>query len=308
MRLLRVYPPAWRARYGDELALLIEEIEAGARMSWRVRADVVRAGVVERLRALDLKTLPPRDRAREGTLLVLYAWMLFAVGGFGLQRASEHWRTVTPTGKQGLPSAAFDLILVAAGIGAFLVLAGVAAVLPRLTTLLRRGGWAQIRRPIYGAALLSLLTVVATIGLAAWAHSLTSAARNGGDQLYGAAFLSWVLLLAAGLFAWAHAAAATARKLALPLKLLRTEARIGAALSVAMAVVTIATVVWWAALASAAPWFFDGRPAGSNASALVLNMLIPVALMLGATSLGLIGATRARSALTDVSAAPGASR
>lgn len=302
MRLLRVYPPAWRARYGDELTVLIEEIEAEARMSWRVRLDVVRAGIVERVRVLDPKGRPPRERAREGTLLVLYAWMLFVVGGFGVQRASEHWQAVTPTGKQGLPSAAFDVVFVTAGVGSLLVLAGVTLSLPRLTALLRSGGWARIRRPIRRAALLTLLTIAATAGLSAWAHSLTPAARNGSDRFYGGAFLAWVVLFAALLFAWANAAAATARNLVLPLELLRTEARLGAALSAAMAVTTIATAVWWGTLASAAPWFFEGRPAGSHASALVPNMIVPALLMLCATALGLIGATRAARAVKASSA------
>jgi hypothetical protein len=301
--LLRVYPPAWRARYGEELSLLIEEIGAGARMSWRVRLDVVRAGVVERARALGLNALPPRDRAREGTLLVLYAWMLFVIGGFGVQRASEHWQAVTPTAKQALPSAAFAALFLTAGVGSLLVLAGVAASLPRLIALLRRGGWAQIRAPIFRAALLSLLTAAATIGLAAWARSLAPAARNGSDHLYGGVFLAWVLLFAACLFAWANAAAATVRNLSLPARTLRTEARLGAAVSAAMAVMTIATAVWWGALADAAPWVFDGRPVGSNASALVSNMIGPVVVMLCATSLALIGATRAMKALRGIPAA-----
>jgi hypothetical protein len=304
VRVLRVYPPAWRARYGEELATLLEEIEADARLTWRVRLDVVRAGVVERWRALGLKALPPRDRAREGTLLVLYAWMLFVLGGFGVQRASEHWKAATPTARQALPSAAFDVVLLGAAVGSLLVLAGVAVSLPALATLLRDGGWAWIRRPILRAALLTLVAVAATVGLAVWAHSLTPAARNGGDHLYGGGFVAWLLLVAACLFAWANAAAATARNLPLPAGALRAEVRIGVAVSAAMAVMTIATAVWWGGLAHAAPWFFDGRPAGSNASALVSNMIVPVVVMLCATVLGVIGATRATRALTGISATP----
>jgi hypothetical protein len=304
MRLLRVYPAAWRARYGDELAVLIEELDGGARMlSWRVRFDVVRAGVVERARVFGLSGLPPRERAREGSLLVLYAWMLFVIGGFGVQKASEHWQAVTPTAKQGLPAAAFDVLVIAAGVGSALVMLGVALSLPRLVALLRGGGWAKIRRPILRAALLSLLIVVSTFGLAAWAHSLTSVARNGSNAAYSAVFLAWVLLFVACLFVWAAAAAATARQLNLPTWTLRFEVWLGVAISAAMTLMTIATAVWWGSLANAAPWFFDGRPVGSSASALELNIIIPAALMLCATLLGLIGATRATKALTGVSAA-----
>ena len=304
MRLLRVYPSSWRARYGDELATLIEELDDGARMSWRIRLDVVRAGLAERVRVLGLRGLPPHERAREGFLLVLYAWMLFVFAGFGVQRASEHWQAVTPTAKQGLPAAAFDALVIAAGIGAALVLLGVAVLLPRLAAAIRQGGWTQIRRPIFRAGLLTMLTLVATFGLARWAHSLTPAARNGRNAAYTGVFGAWVLLLAACLFAWAAAAAATARHLTLSAVLLRLEVWLGAIVTATMSAMTIATGVWWGSLARAAPWFFDGRPVGSNASALVSNMIVPAALMLCATSLGLIGATRAVKALMNVSAHP----
>jgi hypothetical protein len=304
MRLLRVYPASWRARYGDELATLIEELDGDARMSWRVRLDVVRAGFAERVRVLGPGGLPPRERAREGSLLVLYAWMLFVLGGLGVQRASEHWKAVTPAAKQRLPAAAFDVLFVAAGIGAALVLLGVAALLPRLASTIRQHGWTEIRRPIIRAGLLTLLTLVATVGLARWAHSLTPAARNGHDTAYGGVFAAWVLLFAACLFAWAAAAAATARRLSLSPAVLRFEVWLGATVSAAMAVMTIATAVWWGSLASAAPWFFDGRPVGSSASALVSNMVVPAGLMLCATALGLIGATRAMKAVTKVSGSP----
>ena len=304
MRLLRVYPPAWRARYGEELMNLIEQLDGGARTSWRVRFDVVRAGLVERLRGLAPNGLPPRERAREGSFLVLYAWMLFAVAGFGVQKASEHWQAVTPTAKQAVPAAAFDALLAAAGVGSTLVLLGVAVSLPRLAALIHEGGWREIRRPIVRAALLSLLTAAATVGLAAWAHSLTPLARNGSDAAYSGAFLAWVVLFAACLFTWAAAAAATARHLTLSTGMLRFEVWLGAAVSAAMAVMTIATAVWWRSIASAAPWFFDGRPAGAGAAALPANMLVPAALMLCATCLGLIGATRAIKALAKASARP----
>jgi hypothetical protein len=297
MRLLRVYPSAWRARYGDELASLIEELDGGKRMSWRVRLDVVRAGVVERARLVAPHRLGPRERAREGSLLVLYAWMVFVIGGFGIMKASEHWQAVTPAAKQGLPAAAFDALVVAAAVGSALVLAGVALSLPRLGGLLRGGGWREIRRPVLRAAALSVLTVSLTAGLGIWAHSLSVASRNGHDTAYASVFVVWVLLLAGSLLAWAAAAAATARRLAWSVDSLRVEAWLGAGVSTAMAVMTIATAVWWGSLARAAPWFFDGRPVGAGASAIVSNVVVPVAFMLFATVLGLVGATRALRAL-----------
>lgn len=41
--LLRLYPHAWRERYGDEFAALLEQSPA----TWRTLADVVRAAGAE---------------------------------------------------------------------------------------------------------------------------------------------------------------------------------------------------------------------------------------------------------------------
>jgi hypothetical protein len=46
--LLRLYPPAWRARYGDEFLALV----ADTGLSWRTLADVSSAALVERARAI----------------------------------------------------------------------------------------------------------------------------------------------------------------------------------------------------------------------------------------------------------------
>jgi hypothetical protein len=112
--------------------------------------------------------------------------------------------------------------------------------------------------------------------------------------VYGGAFLGWVVLAAVCLVAWAVAAAQTARQLAPAPRLLRIHAWLGVGVSASMAVMTVAAAVWWAALARVAPWFFDGRAAGSaNASVLEPNLVAPMVLMVGAASLGLIGASRA---------------
>ena len=46
-RLLRWYPPAWRARYGDELAALIDDDLAGRAPTCRFRCSIAAAGLRE---------------------------------------------------------------------------------------------------------------------------------------------------------------------------------------------------------------------------------------------------------------------
>jgi hypothetical protein len=293
--LLRFYPPAWRARYGEELATLIEQNSPDGQVPWRVRLDIARAGVRERLHAVGLAGygIPPGEQVRAGSLLVLSAWVLFVVAGAGVQKVSEHWQAVTPIAKQGLPSAAFAALVIAAGFGSVLVLAGIAAALPSLAVFLRGGGWPLVRRPIVRAVAVSLPTIAATIGLVELAHRFSNTQRNSGSFFYGGVFLLWVVLVAACLFVWTVAAVATARRLRLPEKTLRLEAWLALAVSAAMAAITIATAVWWASLADAAPWFFSGRPVGSVASPFEPKLALAAALMLCATLLGLAGATRA---------------
>ena len=301
--LLRCYPPAWRARYGEELEALIVESSGGRSMSWRIGLDIALAGGRERLRSSGLTgdAVPPGERSRAGSLLVLCAWVLFVVAGFAVQKTSEHWQSATPASSQGLPVGAFDALVVAAALGSALVLAGIACVCPSLVAWMRGGGWREIRAVVLRAALVTVPTMAATVALVVWAHRLSSGQRSGHDSAYVLGFGAWALLVVACLVAWTAAAVATARRLALSAKLLRLEAWLAAGVSSTMAAMTIATAVWWAALARAAPWFFTGRPAGTSASALVPQLLVAMLLMLIATPLAGAGALRALRALPNTS-------
>ena len=278
MRSLRWFPRAWRARYGAELRALLEQVDASERSSRTTRFDLARAGLRERLRILAPGPLPPEEKAREGALLVLYAWMLFVVGGFALEKLSEHWQAVTPLTEQSLPARAFCVLYGAAGAGSVLVVIGVAVSLPALFDLLRRGGSIEIGRPVIRALVLSALALGLTIGLSRWAHSLTAAQRNGSDGVYTAAFGAWFLFGVSCLFAWAVAAASVARRLELAPSALRLESLLAVGVGISMLVMTSAAMVWWAAVANVAP--------------IEPNMIVASILIVSATLLGLIGATR----------------
>jgi hypothetical protein len=291
--LLRLYPPGWRARYGEELHALILETSDG-RVSWRVRADVVVAAARERLRSAGLAgDGPPAERMRSGTLLVLCAWALFVVAGAGVQKFSEHWQAATPAGARGLPTAAFDVLLAAACVGSALVLTGVAAALPSLARFLRGGGLAQVRRPLLRAVALTIAALPVTVAVVLWAHRLSAAQRNGHDAAYAAVTVSWALLLAACLAAWTAAGVAAARRLALAPALVRLEALLAAGVAAAMVTMTAATAVWWGALARSAPSFL-----GAAGSPLAPQLLVATVLMLVATLAAGYGAGRAVAGLS----------
>ena len=302
-RLLRFYPPAWRRRYGEELQGLIVESSDGGRVAWRTRLDVALAGSRERIRAAGLEPGgSPADRVRASVLLVLCAWALFVVGGMIVGKFSEHWQGAVPPGGSSSPSAAFTVLVAAACCGSALVLAGVAAAVPSFLRYLRSGGWQRVPIPLGRAALVSVALVAATTTLAVWAGSLDGAQREGGDTAYSVAFAAWALLAAGTIGTWAGAAVAIARRVELPDRMLRVEAWLAAGATVAMATITAATIVWWVALASAAPWFFSGDTAGSGGSTLAPELLVAAGIMVAAT---LVGARSARNLLRDVPALAG---
>lgn len=291
--LLRLYPAPWRARYGEELEALIVET-SGGRIPWRVRLDVVRAAGFERLRSAGLAgDGPPTERMRGGSLLVLCAWALFVVGGVVVQKFSEHWQAATASGSRALPAGAFDTLVAAAAIGSALVLTGVALVVPSIVGLLRDGGWRQVQRYLFVAAALTLAAVLTFVPVVVWAHRLSQPQRNGHDGGYAAAFGLSAVLLLASLAAWTVAAVAVARRLELPRNVLRRETVLATAVTVSMAVMTAATVVWWASLASAAPWFLADRPPGSAASPVAPALLGATIVMLVATAAAALGARQA---------------
>jgi hypothetical protein len=286
-RLLLLYPRAWRARYGEELIALLSQIGEGGQIPSRMRRDVVRAGLHERVRASGFGSgVPPAARARSGALLVLCAWMLFAVAGVRVQKFSEHWQGATPQSARGVPAIAFHVLEGAAALGGVLVLAGIALAL----AYLRSGGWLVVRRAVVRASALTAVAIGATAALAVWAQQLDTAQRNGASSAYSGAFVLCALLLVGALAAWTTVAVSLARALELSSRVLRIEALLAGAVCVSMLAMTLATATWWGALGRVAPWVLHGAADGSRSSSFALSLFVPSALMAVATCLAAFGA------------------
>lgn len=291
--LLRVYPAAWRARYGDELRSLIAEARAnGDRSTPTIVLDVLFAGIGERLRSLGVLTTgrDPEDRARGGVFRVLWAWAFFALGGIGVAKAAEHWSRSVPAGSRGAPGAAFDVLVIGAALGSAAVILGGMLPAGPLFAFLRAGGWPRIRRPVLRALLLTLLAAGALVAVAFWAHHLSNAQRNGADAVYGGVVLAWAALVAACFFAWVIAGVATARELRIAGPLLRAETAVASVVVLAMCMTAASTAVWWVAVARSAPWYFAGTPPGTPGTVAPVNLLVPASFMLVGVALGLSGA------------------
>jgi hypothetical protein len=300
-RLLRLYPAAWRERYGAELETLVLETSGAGRVPWRIRADVAVAGVRERLRPLGPTGSAPADQARDGALLVLVAWALFVAGGCGVQRFSEHWAAATPAASRSLPAHAFTTLVGTAVVGGLLVVAGGVLALPGLRAFVREGGWITIRRPVVVAGAITIAGVAATGGLAQWGRTVTEADRSAHELLFGAVYLSWAALAATGIVAWAVVAAMTARRLRWPPAVLRVEAALAVLLTVAMVVMTTATAIWWVGLARSASWFLADQPVGHEGSPFAPLLALPYVAMTAATALAVAGSRRAATGAAGLS-------
>ncbi len=305
--LLRIYPPAWRDRYGDELSSVIHEARAsGAGSSLSISIDVLSAGIVERMRSVGLvgTGLTPEERTTSGVLRVLWAWIIFVLGGIGVAKAAEYWANAVPSASRKLPSTAYETLVIASLIGSVAVVGGLALTSRTLITFLRQGGWPKVRRGVLRAAVLTLVTAVALVAVSGWAHQLDHAQRNGSDSLYSAAILAWILLFVSCLVAWTIAAVSTARLLGLKRPVLALETFASFAVVGTMIVMTIATAIWWAAVARSAPWYLAGTTQGAHGSILPLNLVVSGIFMLAGTGLASSGAVRAMRNLRDVGPVP----
>jgi hypothetical protein len=281
--LLRIYPPAWRERYGDELISLIEAGCDGGRISLRVKLDVIKAGILERLGTAGLvgDDGSPDRQARAGVLLVLSSWAAFVVAGLAFAKTSEHWQTVTPQPERGVAAAADDAVLLFAALGTLAVLLGIVLTARPLFAFLHAGGWPKIHRPVLRALAATGLIAVVLVGVVGWANQLTNGQRNGGDLLYSGAFLVLGFCSVAAVGLWAQAAVLTAGKLALSRPLLRRETMLAATTTVTMAVMTASETIWSASA--------GGVPA--------VRMVGMTFVMLTATTLAIAGTARSLHAL-----------
>jgi hypothetical protein len=300
-RLLRGYPPAWRARYGEELIGVIVETSREGRVPWRVRADVTRAAARERLRGAGLGDGDgdgdgAESRVRSGAVVVLWAWALFIIGGALVAKTSEHWLTALGGGHGGA-SMAFTVLIAGAVVAGLLVCAGIGLALPAFVARLQAGDWPRMRRRLAIAAALTAASIAATAGLVVWAHGLSAVQRNGHDTGYGIAFLAWAALGVAALLAWTDAAVNGARGLALRRPILRAQARLAAATAAVMAAMAAATATWWVLVGAASPAALTGAQeasaAGRHATAAVPELIAAVVLMVLASTVATAGARRA---------------
>jgi hypothetical protein len=286
-RLLRWYPPPWRARYGGELTALMEDTHGTNDVPFRQRCAIAWAGTVERARTAGVlgDATGPNERVRAGSILILCAWGLFIVAGSIFAKFTDNLFGITPAMHRGLPNASYAAVQWAGLVGVILVLIAAGLVVPAFVRLLRHGGWASLRRPMLRALTVGAGAIALTVGLVLWAHQLSSHDRNGGLPAYGVAFVVWGLSVVAAVATSTAAAVAVGRRLDLSRRTLQVLGSLALALAVTMTVVMTGVITWWSSVAANAPWVMrqgigNGFPVASDTVPPTL-VLVGVLMVIG---------------------------
>ena len=302
-RLLRWYPPKWRARYGEEFVALLDDTYPTHHIPTRAALVMALNGSRERVRELGWAgdTLDRQERLRAGSLLVACSWSLFVVAGAIFAKFSEHWSATTPPVARTAASVGYDAVQWSGVVGVTVVFLAALLVAPSFVRFLRHGGWSTL-----GPTIIRTLTFVgvfaaATAALGVWAHHLTSAQRNGGLALYAVAFLAWGLT-AVALIASATATMVTSvRSLSLSAIVTRIEATLAVVLTFVMAVVTAGVATWWITEARFAPSLFGvhrGVGIASVTASLPPALVVSGVLMLFGLAYAVWGSARVVRAMT----------
>lgn len=293
-RLLRWYPPSWRARYEEEFVAFLEDRLEDAPLTRRFRYSVALAGVRQRCYgsgALGTRAAPSTQR-RTGSLIVLVAWSVMVIGGAALEKTAEHFPAALPARSRAFAEFSFNATAVAGIVGSLLVIVGALIAIPGLARFLRAKRWPEVRKRFWTATLVSAVLVVATLGLSLWAHHLTPAQRNGSDDVYSGAFVAFALVVVMTIGLWARTAVAVASRIDFTPRELRRES--GVALGVALTSIAViaGTSVWWIQMALHAPSFLDGTPGGVAASLPSAQLIVIMVPMVIGTLAALWGASR----------------
>ena len=120
--LLNLYPPAWRARYGDEFAALLEDCP----LTLTTFADVVLGALDARIAPQDTtgRILAMINQPRRTAIAVFSAYILYVLAGMGFQKMSEYDDFFSAAHTYGLIGTGYTVLYIGAIVSLLAVLAG----------------------------------------------------------------------------------------------------------------------------------------------------------------------------------------
>ena len=274
-RLLRCYPRAWRARYGEEFTeLLVADLAERPRSPART-ADVIRGGIVARLTEAGLCGFAPDGAERAGrrarASLASLACCAAVFLGFGTAMWSQlaiGWQWSAPDTAAAVATVAMSVAMLALAVLALLAALPVARV---VAARIARGRVRDLFGP--SALFLAGLTVMVVgsrhfgngwpgtgghpwthpgpvpggVAAFSWASTLSVSsfwAHPAALAAFPAAELTWMALSPLALAGLVTGAAAVVRRTELSPAALRFETRLARAACLTMAVFLGAGCVW----------------------------------------------------------------
>jgi len=282
---LRLFPAAWRDRFGEEFGALLDETPS----SPGVLFDVIVAAVDAHLHPTGPRRRWPLmiERLRISELVVFASWVVFVVAGLAFQRMTEGPPFSIVASTVPAIGGAYAAIVAGALISLLaVVVAGVPIALAILRTAVERRRWRQV-----GLLAVPPVSFAIWVGLTAVLLSLGDPPSGGPGRIV--AFLAWVGVFVAAAIASTVAVSAAALDAEVDGSLYRRAARPAMVTAIAMTVVVLGVVAWGVGVALVSPpdfWSFEGILSSSTP----LTWLGIVIVMAGATVVAARAAARTR--------------
>ncbi len=276
---LAAYPPRWRARYGDELDLLVSDLRDHGRRPVPMAFDLLCGAAAAWCRVGRGSAMS--ERSRNALITVLWSWAAYGVTAafFGHDLGIYPDRGTAArlaAAHPAIPDAYHVLI----GVGVAGIAATVAAAVPFAFEAARQ---ARANRQNTTFALMAVPVLSAGVWLAGW--QLLSGGSHTAGRLTAALF--WLLLGLAGLAGSIQAVVRIVRSTEFSPATWRIGAGAAAAVTAAMLTGTGAVIVWGIAVRTAQP-----HP-GDATGWLAVTAILAVSTVRAA--LALIGTRRASS-------------
>lgn len=241
--LIRLHPPQWRRRYGDEFATVVDSALAGGTSRWRVTVDVARGAADAHLHPSLTEGSSPTASLRAASSTAFCAFIVFVIGGIGFQKMTED--PSFSSAAHAHPILAWSYRLVVGGA----VVAGVAIAAAALPVAI-----AMTRQARVGRRDMLRLLVIPPVAAGVSLLSIVGLARLGGhvDHMHAAGnvalFCIVVALGVATAVIWGSSAASAMQGAAVSGRALRAQVVPLGLAAAAMAVVTVGVVGWGVAL------------------------------------------------------------
>lgn len=281
---LRLYPLAYRRRYGEEMRLLLEDRPPRARTVF----DLLKGAARAHLRPGDAPSgvVAPAERVRASASAVLLCWVFFAAAGAGYYKTTEDLPFSTAGDAHPLLRDAHLVVQAAALIGSAAVVLGALPLILAALAQARRDP--KLRRTVALALLSLLVFAVLTVGLIPVAH----AQGPNGSRAGSALAIAWGIAGLACGTACVRACRAALFKTAVAPVWLRSALVAGTIVTVAMLAIAVATAVYAIALAVDASHLATEPNGPYQLLSVTASLIVQLAVMVGAGALAALATTR----------------